>query len=165
MFLFKTNNRKVYAQTAHGNIRKLSAGAKRIAVSLLVAEAHELTMKALEPTIFQTFVQFGYIHTEHTRLMKLFTMPSDYKYAKKDDVIQTLQATVLAAAQSHLPPLSLLHNPKRSSFPLLHSSVQITIHSEQTQRLVRCNLCAMVWCIRVHAVSGPRVQCIWGGSL
>ena len=104
MFLFKTNYRKVYAQTAHGNIRKLSAGAKRIAVSLLVAEAHEITMKALEPTIFQKFVQFGYIHTEHTRLMKLFTMPSDYKYAKKDDVIQTLQATVLAAAKPPAAP-------------------------------------------------------------
>ena len=59
-------------------------------------------MQALVPTILQIFVQFGYIHTKHTSLMKLFTLPSDYKYAKNDDVIQLLQAIVLAAPK--LPP-------------------------------------------------------------
>ena len=55
-----------------------------------VAEAHELTMQALEPTFFQKFVHFGYIHTQRTGMMMLFTMPSDYKYAKKEDAIQRL---------------------------------------------------------------------------
>ena len=51
------------------------------------------------PLYFKIFVQFGYIHTQYTGLMKLFTMPSDYKYSKKDDVIQALQATVLVTAK------------------------------------------------------------------
>ena len=41
--------------------------------------------------------------------------------------------------------------PKKSSFPLLHSSVQITIHSEEKQCLPKCNSCPKVRCIRVHA--------------
>ena len=53
MFLFKTRYRKVYAQTLAGKTKKLSATAKRVVVSLLVAEAHDLTLQALEPTIFQ----------------------------------------------------------------------------------------------------------------
>ena len=45
--------------------------------------------------------------------MKLFTMPSDYKYAKKDDVIQTLQATVL------LPPaLGPIAQPKKKQLSI-----------------------------------------------
>ena len=40
--------------------RKLTVGEKRVAVSIIVAEAHALTMRALEPTIFTKFVSFGY---------------------------------------------------------------------------------------------------------
>ena len=131
------------------------------------AEAHELTMWALEPTIFEKFVQFGYIHSQHTRLMKLFATPSDYKCAKEDDVIQTLQATVLAAAKPPRAPEPIAQPPppKKSSFPLLHSSVQTTIHSEERQCVAKYSFCAMVRCIRVHAVSGLRVRFIWGGLL
>ena len=57
-------------------------------------------MQALEPTMFEKFVQFGYVHTTHTGMMKLVTMPSDYKYAKKDDVIRTLQATVFGCCKA-----------------------------------------------------------------
>ena len=69
VLLFTTKYRGVYTQTFHGKTRKLRAGAKGIVASLLVAEAHELTMHTLEPTIFQSFVLFGYIHTQHTSLM------------------------------------------------------------------------------------------------
>ena len=107
--------RKGYAQTVHGKTRKLSAGAKRIAVLLLVAEAHELTMQALEPTAIKFCAVWLHSPATHS-LMKLFTMPSEDKYAKKDDVIQLL---------------SLWHNnSKSSSFPLLDSSIQTTIHRE-----------------------------------
>ena len=103
----------MYAQAVHGKTRTMSAGAKRIAISLLVAEANELTMQALEPTIFEKFVQFGSIHSQHTRLMKLFTMTSDCKYAKMDDVIQTLQATVLAAAKPPPAPEPIAQPQKK----------------------------------------------------
>ena len=75
--------------------------------------SHELTMQALEPTTFEKFVQFGYIHSQHTRLMKLFPMPSDYKNAKKDDVIQTLHATVLAAAKPPPAPEPIAQPKKK----------------------------------------------------
>ena len=87
-------------------------------------------MKALEPTIFQKFVQFGCIHTEHTRLMKLFTMPSDYKYAKKDDVIQTLQATILAAAKPPATSEPVAQPKKKQAFHcfILPSKSQSTVN-------------------------------------
>ena len=47
MFVFEATHRKVYAQTVHGRSRRLIAGIKQIVVSLLVAEAHEQTMRAL----------------------------------------------------------------------------------------------------------------------
>ena len=55
--------------------RKLTVGEKRVAVSIVVAEAHELTI-ALKPAIFDKFVDFCYVRTPHTRLMKMFTMPT-----------------------------------------------------------------------------------------
>ena len=58
-----------------------------------------LLMKSIFPAAMRTFVQFGHNHTHRTSLMKLFTMPSDCKYAKKGSLIRTCQATVLAAAK------------------------------------------------------------------
>ena len=109
MFLFKINYGKLYAQTLAGKTKKLRAGAKRVAFSLLGAEAHDLTL-----------------------------------------------------LQSHLLLLTLLCNPKETSVPLPHTSVQ-TIHSERNQCLVKCNFCPMVWCIGVHVVSSPGVWCIFEG--
>ena len=63
MFLFKTNCRKVGAQTVHGMQIKLTVGEKCVIVSIIVGEAHELTTRALEPTIFAKFVSFGYVRT------------------------------------------------------------------------------------------------------
>ena len=60
--------------------------------------------------------------------------------------------------------LSRLHNPKRSNFPLLHSSVQTTIRSEERQCFAKYNFCAMVRCICVHVFSGPKFRFIWGGG-
>ena len=119
--------------------------AKRVAVSLLVAEAHDLTMQALKPTTFQKFVHFGFIHPQHTSLMKLFTIISMPKRMMSSRPLRQ-QYWLL---QSHLPLQSLLYNPKRSSFPLLHSSVQTTMHSEEKQSLPKCNFSATVRCLRV----------------
>ena len=90
---------------------------KCIVVSLLVAKAHELTMHAVERTIFQKFVQFGDIHTQQRSLMKLFTMPSEYNSAKKDDVIRTLPATVLAAAKPP-PTAEPIVQPKKKQLSI-----------------------------------------------
>ena len=48
---------------------------------------------------FQNSVYFGYVRTQHTSLIKVFTVPSDYNYATKDEVAKQVQATVLAAAK------------------------------------------------------------------
>jgi len=61
-------------------------------------------MRALEPTILAKFVSFVYVRTQRTRLMKLFTMPDDYKYSKKDEVIKQFQDEALEAAKPEPAP-------------------------------------------------------------
>ena len=68
------------------------------AVWIIVAKAHELTMRVLEPTIFETFIGFGYVRTQHTGLMKMVTMPSDYKCTIRDEGIKQFQEDALEAA-------------------------------------------------------------------
>ena len=94
--------------------------------------SHELTMQALKPTVCEKFVQFGYIHSQHTRLMKLFTMPHDYKNAKKDDVAQTIQATVLAVAKPPPAPEPIAQPPRKTAFHcfILPSKQQYTVKRE-----------------------------------
>ena len=84
------NYRKVYAQTLFGKTKILSAGEKSVVVSLLVAQAHHLTMQALEHNTFEKFVQSRYIHSQHTQLSKPFTMASFYKDAKNNDTIEAI---------------------------------------------------------------------------
>ena len=90
--------------------------------AIIVAEAHGLTMRALEPTIFAKFVSFGYVRTQHTHLMKKFTMPDDYKYTKKDEVIKQFQDEALEAAR---PAPALVEPP--SSCPSPHSLLLTTL--------------------------------------
>ena len=74
-------------------------------------------MQALESTIFQKFVQFGYIHTQDTSLIRLFTMSSDDTYANKDDVIQMLRATILVAAEPP-PAAEPIVQPKKKQLSI-----------------------------------------------
>ena len=59
-FWVETNHTKV---CAHGGPwhAEPGAAAERIAASMIVAEAPWLTVCALEPTIFEKFVKFGYV--------------------------------------------------------------------------------------------------------
>ena len=99
----------------------------------LFAEAHEEPMCALEPTIVQKLVHFGYIYTQHTSLMKMFTIPSAYKYAEKDEVTKQLQYDLV---------LSLLSlNGKWGSHLLHHSSITTTISFEDWSVFGKCFLC------------------------
>ena len=59
---FKVHYKKLYNTTIYGNQRKLAAAEKRVAVALLVAEAHENTMPDVAPTTFETFKAFGLIY-------------------------------------------------------------------------------------------------------
>ena len=67
---FKGHYRKLYSTTTYGNQRKLSAAEKRVAVTLLVAEAHESTMSDVAPTMFHTFKQFGLIYNARSTEFK-----------------------------------------------------------------------------------------------
>ena len=89
----------------HGRDEKLTVAGKRIAVTLLVAEAHKQTMADLLPTLFQKFVQFGYVHSKPASEMHMFTMPSTYKFSKVDAVVSQFNADVreAAAAADHAP--------------------------------------------------------------
>ena len=123
--LFKTNYRRVYAQTVHGIRRKLRVGQKRGAVSIIVAEAHALTTRASESTILDQFVSFGYVRTQPTSLMKMFPMPTDYKYTKEDEVIKQFREEALEAARPAPAPTEPLAEQKQlsiSSFFAAHNT-------------------------------------------
>lgn len=102
---FKTNYRNVYARAMHGKDGKLTASEKRIAVTLFVGEAHEQTMKDIEPTLFEKFVQFGYVHTKHPSEVKLFTSPG-YKFTRSDAVVQQFNSEVVASASEAMAPIT-----------------------------------------------------------
>ena len=65
-------------------------------------------MRALEPTISEQSVSFGYVHTQRTGLMKKFTMPGDNKYTKNDEVFKQTQEDALEAAKP-APPAHPAH--------------------------------------------------------
>ena len=115
MGLCKTSHRRVSAQTVHGVLRKLTVGGTQVAVSIIVAEAHELNTRPLEPTIFDKFVSFGYVRTPHTRLIKVFTTPDDSKHSKKDGVIKQSQEEALEAARPGPAPAEPLAKEKQLS--------------------------------------------------
>ena len=58
-----------------------------------------LKMMSLEPNISEKIVSFGYVRTQRTGLMKIFTMPSDYKYTSRDEVTKQFQEDALEAAR------------------------------------------------------------------
>ena len=45
------------------------------------------------------FVRFGYIRTQQTGLMNMSTMPSDWAYTKRDEVIKQFQEDALEVAR------------------------------------------------------------------
>ena len=62
---FKVHCRKLYNTAIYGNQHKLFAAEKRVAITLLVAEAHENTMSDVSPSMFEMFKVFGLIYNTH----------------------------------------------------------------------------------------------------
>ena len=100
---FKVHYRKLYNTTIYGNQRKLSAAEKRVAVTLLVAEAHEKTMADVARTMFETFKSFGLIYNSHTRDFKFFTAPT-FRYEMVDAVMEQFKKDMIAAAKPAARP-------------------------------------------------------------
>ena len=88
-------------------------------VSRSEAKAHGLIMRALEPTISEQSVSFGYVRTQRTGLTKMFTMPSDYTQTKKDKPIQQFQEDAQEARPA--PATHPLPIVRKSSRPYPHS--------------------------------------------
>ena len=87
----------------YGNQRKLSAAEKRVAVTLLVAEAHEKTMADVAPTMFETFKSFGLIYNSQTRDFKFFTAPT-FRYEMVDAGMEQFKKDMIAAAKPAARP-------------------------------------------------------------
>ena len=100
---FKVRYKKLYGTTIYGNQRKLSAAEKRMAVSLLLAQAHEKTMADVAPTMFETFKFFGLIYNSHTRDFKFFTTPT-FRYEMVDAVMEQFKKDMIAAAKPAARP-------------------------------------------------------------
>ena len=100
----------------HGKLRKLSAACKRVCVTLLVAEAHEQTMSRIASSLYGKFCLRGYIYAMHTATIKLFTIP-DYKYEKKDEVVQQVQADIKDAAKPAQPAATAVRLPAAPGKP------------------------------------------------
>ena len=100
---FKMHYRAVYARTMHGRNGKLSASEKRTAAALFVGEAHEMTLNELAPTLFDKFVQFGYVHTRHPSEIRLFTSPG-YTFTSKDAVIEQFNEEMKAKHSEAVAP-------------------------------------------------------------
>ena len=90
--------RKLYNTTIYGNQRKLSAAKKRVAVSVMVAEAHENTMSDVAPTMFEAFKAFGLIYNTHSTDFKFFTAPT-FRYEMVDAVMEQVKNDMIAAAK------------------------------------------------------------------
>ena len=95
MMRFKVHYRKLYNTTIYGNQRKLPAAERRLAVTLMVAEAHENTMSDVAPTMFKTFKAFGLIYSTHTRDFRFFTAPT-FGYEMVDAVMDQSKKDMIA---------------------------------------------------------------------
>ena len=72
-------------------------------------------MRALGPTILDKFVSLGYVRTQRTGLMQMFTLSDDCTYTTKDEVIKQFQEAALEAARPAPAPAEPLANQKRLS--------------------------------------------------
>ena len=72
-------------------------------------------MSRLVGSLYEKFCLLGYVYTKHTRDIKLFTIP-EYKYEKKDEVVQQFEADVKEAAQP-AKVVSALQLPEASRKP------------------------------------------------
>jgi len=96
----------------HHNVRFVKV--KRVS-SLTVEERINLTMSRLAGSLFENFCLLGYVYTKHTSDIKLFTIP-EYKYEKKDEVVQQFEADEREAAQP-ATLVSALQLPEASRKP------------------------------------------------
>ena len=101
-----------------------------------------------EFVIFGSYKKLHALHSLPNRKWRRKSMLFLHDWVDEDDVSSSDERCWVL--QSHLLLLSLLHNnPKRSSFPLLHSSVQTTIHSEEKwclEKFLRNG--SLYWCAR-----------------